>query len=387
MSLKRSVFILMMFLAVAPGAWAGEEASPAALRAQLKALEAEIADYRKQLEATRAEKSRVEAELRENEKKINQLLNRIKELEEALETGQRQTQALKAEQLALEADRTRQQRLLEQQLRAAHRIGSQEHLKLLLSQESPAEAARMLKFYEYFAEARAGQLAALKATLAELAEVGGKLTHANERRSRNLSELRRQQLALAAAQTERRSALAALTREQAVTGRRIQQLGDDRKQLEGLLSRIASGVRGLPLPSRTSAFAALQGQLLLPVHGQVAQAYGSQRSGGQLRWKGLLIAAAEGEPVHAIHDGQVVFSDWLRGFGLLLILNHGEGYMSLYGHNQALYRQAGDQVAQDDVIAIVGGTGGQRAPGLYFEIRSQGQPTDPALWCQARPAV
>lgn len=250
----------------------------------------------------------------------------------------------------------------------------------------------MLKFYEYFAEARAGQIAALKATLAELAEVGRQLDHANERRSRNLSELRRQQLALAAAQTERRSALAALTREQAVTGKRIQQLGDDRKQLEGLLARIASGVRGLSLPAPASAFAAplfarMKGQLLLPVQGQVAQAYGSQRSGGQLEWKGLLIAAAEGEPVHAIHDGQVVFSDWLRGFGLLLILNHGEGYMSLYGHNQALYRQAGDLVGRDDVIAIVGGTGGQREPGLYFEIRNQGQPTDPALWCQARPAV
>ena len=123
---------------------------------------------------------------------------------------------------------------------------------------------------------------------------------------------------------------------------------------------------------------------MLPVSGQIKASFGETRNVGKLKWSGMLIEADSGEPVYAIHHGQVVFSDWLRGFGLLLIINHGNGYMSLYGHNQTLYLNTGDSVTGGDLISTVGDSGGQTQSGLYFEIRINGKPTNPMHWCTAR---
>ena len=131
-------------------------------------------------------------------------------------------------------------------------------------------------------------------------------------------------------------------------------------------------------------FESMKGQLMLPVAGTISQSFGADRNIGKMRWRGIFIDAPEGEPVHAVHYGRVVFSDWLRGFGLLLIVNHGKGYMSLYGHNQTINREAGDWVLVGETIATVGNTGGQNKTGLYFEIRIDGTPADPQRWCQTR---
>ena len=140
----------------------------------------------------------------------------------------------------------------------------------------------------------------------------------------------------------------------------------------------------MPIPEDAEPFGAMQGKLYLPVTGRISHRFGNRRNQGKLRWDGVFIDADEGVPVHAVHYGRVVFSDWLRGFGLLVIINHGEGYMSLYGHNQALYRQTGEWVHAGEVIATVGDTGGQSRTGLYFEIRIAGEPSDPQKWCVAR---
>ena len=383
--MRRLASVITLLLLAAPAA-AGPAPTQAELRAQIEALTAEITAYQQQLAATRAEKSELEAELQANEKRINSLLGRIKELEAELGEGERRTEELEAQKQSLYRAKDQQQELLAQQLLAAHRIGGQGYLKLLLTQDSPDRLARLLKYYEYLGKAHSQQIAAYSATLLALDGVSAALREENARRAAALSQLRAQQQALAAAQAQRRQTLAALAAEDARTGQRLAQLRADRQQLEGILTRIAR-LAQLSLDAGAPAFAAMQGQLLLPVSGAIAQRFGSQRSGGQLKWKGLVIAAAEGEPVHAIYDGRVVYADWLRGFGLLLILSHGQGYLSLYGHNQALHRQAGDWVHGGEVIAAVGDTGGQPQSGLYFEIRNQGQPTDPQLWCRARPAA
>ena len=158
----------------------------------------------------------------------------------------------------------------------------------------------------------------------------------------------------------------------------------DQRNLEDLLNRIAEGVVNLPTQGDTIAFSSRKGSLLMPVSGTIKSRYGSRRGDGKLKWDGVVISAATGDPVHAVHYGRVVFSDWLRGFGLLMIISHGEGYMSLYGHNQVLYRETGDWVTAGEVIAAVGDTGGQLEAGLYFEIRNGGKPTNPQQWCKVR---
>jgi septal ring factor EnvC (AmiA/AmiB activator) len=164
----------------------------------------------------------------------------------------------------------------------------------------------------------------------------------------------------------------------------LKKLVADRAGLESILEKIKEELRDLPSLQDAAPFGKQQGKMLFPVAGKIINMYGSSRNKGKLRWQGVFISAAEGEPIHAIHHGRVVFSDWLRGFGLLLIINHGDGYMSLYGHNQSLYRQAGDWVATNEIISTAGVSGGQEQAGLYFEIRKSGKPTNPTSWCTAR---
>ena len=168
------------------------------------------------------------------------------------------------------------------------------------------------------------------------------------------------------------------------TGTEITKLEKDREHLEKLLIHLEQSLANLPTPADSEPFVGMQGKLLMPVDGKISTRFGKRRNAGKLKWDGVFINADEGDPVYAIHYGRVVFSDWLRGFGLLMIISHGEGYMSLYGHNQVLYRETGDWVTAGDMIATVGDSGGQKETGLYFEIRISGEPTDPQSWCVAR---
>jgi septal ring factor EnvC (AmiA/AmiB activator) len=158
----------------------------------------------------------------------------------------------------------------------------------------------------------------------------------------------------------------------------------DRKGLESLLERLVQSIGPIPAIDELGSFADQKGKIMLPIGGKITNRFGSSRNAGKLRWQGIFITVDEGEPIHAVHHGRVVFANWLRGFGMLLIINHGDGYMSLYGHNQTLYRQTGDWVAANEVIALSGNSGGLDRSGLYFEIRQSGKPRDPQSWCLAR---
>ena len=255
---------------------------------------------------------------------------------------------------------------------------------MLLNQEDPVEIDRMLTYYDYFNRARSEQIQHYNQTLERLDVVSLELADQIQMLAGYRDQHETEKQGLAAAQREQESILKALLAQIHETGSEITRLEQDREQLEALLERIASRIRDLPTPADTRPFGDMRGQLLLPVAGKVAHGFGHQRNQGKLRWDGVFIDAEAGEPVHAVHYGRVVFSDWLRGFGLLLIISHGDGYMSLYGHNQALYRDTGDWVTAGEVIATVGNSGGQNRDGLYFEIRVAGKPTDPQKWCVAR---
>ncbi len=381
------VRILALVMMLSPGlASAGEEpADSAELNRQLQALEAEIDKFREMLDRTRTEKDSLEGDLEKSEKSINEMLKKIRSLETSLEKGEDRLGRLVTRQQELQLAREEQRKYLVRQIRAAYEAGNQEFLKILLNQEDTNRLSRMLTYYEYFSRARAAQVRRYSETIDQLQVLSMRIARENSALLENRNQLQAERSQLLKARTEKRRVLAALNRDIRTSGRELEIRLANRERLESLIERIRFGSSRLPTPADVVPFETLKGELILPVAGRITHRYGNKRSSGKLRWNGVVIEAPEGEPVFAIHYGRVVFSDWLRGFGLLMIINHGEGYMSLYGHNQVLYRETGDWVTAGETIATVGNSGGQNQSGLYFEIRVAGKTADPQLWCRLRP--
>lgn len=363
---------------------ADDEISQAQVEAKLKELEAEISRFKELLESTEGEKSDVEKTLEKNERGISDLINKIDDIEKELESSEDKVSSLKSEQKELLNAKQEQQYYIERQVRAAYEIGNQEYLKVLLNQEDPNEMARMLTYYDYFNKARAEQIGRYNETLVALDRVSLELSEEMTALQENRLALDIERQALTAVQREKEATLRALIAEIKDTGTEISRLQQDRGQLEQLLNKIQNSLANIQTPGDATPFSNMRGKLVLPVAGKISHRFGHRRNDGKMKWQGVFIDSPEGDPVYAVHYGRVVFSDWLRGFGLLMIISHGEGYMSLYGHNQVLYRETGEWVTAGDVIATVGDSGGQNRTGLYFEIRIDGKPSDPQRWCKAR---
>jgi septal ring factor EnvC (AmiA/AmiB activator) len=257
-------------------------------------------------------------------------------------------------------------------------------MKVLLNLEDPDKVDRMLTYYDYFNKARAEQIQQYRATIEQLATVKQLLESENRALVDNRARVVEQKQSLQNVRHDKQVTLRQLNQEIVSTGGEIKKLTQNRQELETLLANINLSIEALPSAVDAATFASRRGRMTLPIAGTIVNRYGSQRSSAKLTWNGVFIAADQGEPVQAIHYGRVVFSDWLRGFGLMIIISHGEGYMSLYGHNQVLYKETGDWVSAGDNIAAVGDSGGQSQMGLYFEIRQSGKPTNPQQWCQQK---
>ena len=378
--------LIILFLALLPviSAQAEQSVSQVEIEARLKALEKEISNYKETLDSTQGQKSEIEATLERNEQGINKLINEIDTIEKELDTTNDKVSSLTEKQKELLTVKSEQQYYIEQQIRAAYKIGSQEYLKVLLNQEDPNEIARMLTYYDYFNQARSRQIESYNLTLLDLDRVTQELAEETVVLESQRRALGAQQKSLTSVQKEKQMTLKALISQISTTGSALLKLEQDRGRLEQLLDKLEESLANLDAPRSAQPFAGMQGKLLLPVEGRISHRFGNQRNQGKLRWHGIFINAAEGESVYAVHYGRVVFSDWLRGFGLLMIISHGEGYMSLYGHNQALFRETGDWVSAGEVIAAVGDSGGQDKTGLYFEIRIDGKPNNPQNWCVTR---
>lgn len=271
--------------------------------------------------------------------------------------------------------------------------GDQRLLKLLLSGDKPNRIARTLIYYKYVLQAQTDLIGELHDRMAQIAAL--------EQRSRDgtaaLAELERQAKAerakLVATAADRRRLLASLSREISGQRRQIQTLRRDENRLSRLVDELAKAVRSMPAPGRAGPrnehapaagdggpFSRSKGQLRLPVRGELAGRFGAPRQGSSLTWKGVWILAPEGEEVRAVAPGRVVFADWMRGFGNLLILDHGENYLTIYGYNEAVLKKVGEPVHAGDAIATVGASGGAGTSGLYFEIRHEGKAFDPLTW-------
>lgn len=273
---------------------------------------------------------------------------------------------------------------LAQQLRVAYMVGRQDRLKLLLNLQDASSLQRVIAYHGYWAQARARQLASVRADLAQRAQLQEELEAAKVDQERLRGDMQQQLFALERATRRRQEALAELERELADKDQLVAELSSDRSRLQRLVGELEQAIAAAEARAAAQReFANLRGQLPWPVHGQTVGAFGEVGSGNARR-QGLLIGADEGDEVQAVHTGQVVFADWLPGYGLVMILDHGKGYLSIYGHNQVLFEQVGAEVAAGDVIAAVGSTGGARQRGLYFEIRQQGKAVDPILWLARR---
>jgi septal ring factor EnvC (AmiA/AmiB activator) len=257
--------------------------------------------------------------------------------------------------------------------------GRAELLKLVLSQESPASLGRMLVYFDYFNRARSARIGAVSAEVAELSELGAQSDKATAELASLESAESAQVAALEHARDERRALVAQLDAGIADSNEKIGKARADEKRLADLVAELTQLMAGFPVDGE-QPFGRLKAKLAWPVMGRLAGEFGQPREGGTVRWTGVLIEANQGSPVRAIYRGRVAFADWLPGLGLLLVLDHGEGYMSLYAHNQALLKEPGDWVSPGETIAQVGDTGGQARPALYFEIRAKGEPVNPHDW-------
>ncbi|MFO7287167.1 MAG: peptidoglycan DD-metalloendopeptidase family protein [Gammaproteobacteria bacterium] len=375
--LKRSAVLLQASLAAfllvgAPAAAQRDE------QAELEDVRRRIGELERRLERQNAERGETAAALRRVELEIGAARQALEAIEAKADDARRRAAELETERAAIDRRLSAEKSLLAEQLRVAYMNGRAELLKLLLSQESPADFGRMMVYYGYFSRARGAQLRAVAEDLdearrvaAEAEAVAAELDALSTRRAAELAALER-------SRSERQALLAELETSIAAAGGELERLRDEERRLIELVTELGNLLAGFPADSE-EPFDRLKGRLAWPVAGEIAADYGKERAGG-LRWNGVLLSAPAGAPVRAVYHGRVAFADWLQGLGLLIVLDHGDGYMSLYGHNDALLKEPGDWVRPGEPIAEVGTTGGRREPALYFEIRHRGQPVNPHAW-------
>ena len=411
----RALALIFLTGLLAP-AFADEKADA---QKQLEAARSDVAELKKLLDKLQQEKSGVQKDLRKTETELGQLEKQVKGLQNELQQSEEEIRRLDQEKKKLQGARLEQQRLIGIQARAAYQGGRQEYIKLLLNQQNPEKFSRTLTYYDYLSEARLQQLAAFNETLRQLDNVEQDIATQQAQLQEQKSALDGRREQLAQVRKERQLALAKLNQEFSARDRKLKARQQEQAQLTRVLKTIeetlarqareaeqarqrallaareqqhnstaAAGASGPTVSSGAAyggPFDQARGKLPWPVDGRLVARYGTPRGGdARTKWDGVLIGAAAGSQVRAVHGGRVVFADWLRGAGLLVILDHGNGYLSLYGHNQSLLKDAGDLVKAGEPIATVGTSGGQDTPALYFAIRQQGRPSDPTQWCRAQ---
>lgn len=423
--MPRTLLALVLLCLLGP-AMADERADT---RQQIEAARQDIAELHKLLKQIEQEKSGVQKQLKATESEMGELEKQIDALQHEIDRSESELQRLNEERTTLEGARIEQQRLVAIQARAAYQSGSQEYLRLLLNQQSPEQLGRTLTYYDYLGKARLAQIEGFNHTLQQLATVEHGIGNEQARLQASRDSLTERRTQLEQVRQERSAVLARLDSELSTREKKLQARQQEQGQLERVLrtieetlarqAREAEEARQRALaeaaareaqrrqqqaradddaprtesPLRVSSagaapdgsFLQARGRLPWPVDGQLVARYGTPRGGdARTTWDGVLIDATAGAQVRAVHGGRVVFADWLRGAGLLVILDHGNGYLSLYGHNQSLLRSAGDIVKAGEPIATVGSSGGQDSAALYFAIRQNGRPSDPAQWCRAQ---
>lgn len=370
----------LLGLLAGPGAPAAPPSESDARRTeeQLQAVKSEIERVTREVSAAQVERDRLARALKSAEVSLGNARERLLEVRRQRADGAARRAALATEKHTREEELSANRASLAGQMRAAYQIGRQEPLQLLLNQEDPALIGRMFVYYSYFGRARAGQIHLIEEDVHRLAELDSELALEDQK----LAELETQQRAqldtLERSRQERTQVLASLEAQSHTRAQNLERLKSQQAGLETLLRQLHAATERYPVEGN-DAFTRLRGKLAWPVSGRLLARFGDARAGG-VRWDGVLVATERGAPVKAVCEGRVIYADWLPGLGLLTIVDHGDGYLSLYGHNERLFKSAGEHVAAGDTIAAAGDSGGSPRPELYFEIRKGGKPVDPRPW-------
>ncbi len=348
---------------------------------QLQAVKSEIDRITRQVSGEQVERDRLTRELRSAEMSVGKARESLDGVRHDRAEHATRRAALAAEKRDAQSVLAKQRVALASQLRAAYLIGQEEPLKLLLNQRDPARAGRMFVYYSYFGRARADEIHAIETNVSRIEQLDTDLA-AEDAKLAELEKQQREQLTEVEQARQRRTiVLANLEAESHTHERNLEKLRNQQAGLEKLLRQLREAMAKYPIDSN-DAFARLRGKLAWPVTGHVVARFGETRAGG-VKWDGVLVATERGAPVRAVYQGRVIYADWLPGLGLLTIVDHGDGYMSLYGHNERLYKAVGERVNAGDPIASAGDSGGSSRPELYFEIRKGGKPVDPRPWFKA----
>jgi septal ring factor EnvC (AmiA/AmiB activator) len=378
---SRPVPVWLIALLFAAGQ-AGAQDDATRTRERLRALEQAIGELTREQRREEQRRGDLASRLREVEEAIGDISRERRANATAIGDTRARIDELAAQRRQLDGAARAQREAVQAEIRDAYQRGSRDQLRLLLSEDDPQQLARQLTYYRYVLGARRELLDEFRGTLRELDTVERQLAERETELAGREATLARQVRSLEETRGERQQVLAALDAELETQARQLAEQEAERARLEALLEEIEAAAARLAERNDVEAFSAARGRMPWPVEGPVTSAFGRPRAQGKLRWQGVRMRAEAGTPVQAVHHGRVVYADWLRGSGLLMVIDHGEGYMSLYAHNESLLREVGDWVSTGTAIATVGDTGGQSEAGLYFEIRKDGKPTDPSQWCR-----
>lgn len=346
--------------------------------AKLNNVQQAIAKQESNIFKTNKARAALEQQLKNDDLAISKAARTINETKQQLKITQKKISSLSKEKQQLTAQKRMQERLLAKQLRSAYTTGQHDYLKLLLNQEQSEKIQRTISYYQYLNNARINEIEKFKVTIAQLMLVTTQHQEQVEQLKALKEAQQKQQLALKNNKTSRGKTLASLRKKLLSDKQKLAKLKNEEANLTAALQKLTELIRK---EIDLTGLSKLKRKLSWPVKGRLLRSFGSRKQ-GHLKWKGVLLGAPIGRQVQTIHNGSVLFSDWLKGYGLLTVIDHGDGYMSLYAHNQTLLKAVGDRVETGESIALVGQSGGQYRAGLYFEIRHQGKAVNPKLWCR-----
>ncbi|WP_345871425.1 murein hydrolase activator EnvC family protein [Shewanella algae] len=347
-------------------------------QSELKALQSQITAQQNALRDTGKQREKLLQLLKKDEQAIADAARKVNQTENALSDAEKRLSELKQRAAQLDKLKESQQQTLAKQLTSAYLAGNHDYSKMLLNQQDPATIERMLAYYDFLNKARMQAIEQLKQTRQELSAVQQSEQQERNRLNKLVLDQKAQSKRLNQEQDQRQQTLKELQRTISSKASELEQLQIEEASLKRVVEQALAAMRDSP---SMDGLAKSRGSLNWPTKGRIKNSFGSQRS-GNVRWKGVMLSAPEGQSISAVAAGKVIYADWLRGFGMVLVVDHGKGFMSLYGHAQALLKDAGDTVKAGEAVALVGRSGGQTEPGLYFEIRHKGQAVDPANYCR-----
>jgi len=349
---------------------------------ELTQLRQQIETLKNKLKQQQSDKNQLEQEIQRSEQAISDIARQLFNSQQQIHLLDSSLLALNKKLAKRNQELITQQQLLSGQLQASYSIGRQEYIKLLLNQQNPATISRIMAYYNYFNSARSQQIKEVNQLLHSISQDKQEISLTSQSLRDKQFQLEQEKRTLETRQAERNKLVAKLGQDIASQDKKLSNLLKDKKNLTILINKLKKALDDIPALPTEKPFKKQRGKLVWPATGKVKNLFDHWRSVGKVKWQGIIIKGTEGEPVYAISHGRIAYSDWLRGYGLITIIDHGDGYMSLYGHNQTLLKEVGDWVENNEIIATVGSSGGLKQAGLYFEIRHNGKPSNPARWCK-----